>query len=58
MNRHSEMVTVGGVSIETYIDGNGPAVVVLPSCGRDGGGRPIGGKPNVRFLYRSGDLAA
>jgi hypothetical protein len=46
MNRHSEIVTVGGVSIETYVDGNGPAVVVLPSSGRDSGGRPSGGKPN------------
>lgn len=24
MNRHSEMVTSGAVSIETYVDGNGP----------------------------------
>jgi pimeloyl-ACP methyl ester carboxylesterase len=31
------MVTAGEVSIETYVDGNGPAVVVLPSYGRDGG---------------------
>jgi hypothetical protein len=33
MNRHSEIVTVGGVSIETYVDGNGPAVVVRPAAG-------------------------
>jgi hypothetical protein len=33
MNRHSEMVTTGAVSIETYDDGNG-AVVVIPSYGR------------------------
>jgi hypothetical protein len=37
MNRHSDMVTTGAVSIETYVDGNGPAVVILPSYGRDGG---------------------
>ena len=37
MNRHSEMVCAGPVSIETYVDGDGPAVVVIPSYGRDGG---------------------
>jgi len=37
MNRHSEMVRAGAVSIETYVDGDGPAVVVIPSYGRDGG---------------------
>lgn len=37
MTRHSEMVTAGPVSIETYVDGDGPGVVVLPSYGRDGG---------------------
>jgi hypothetical protein len=37
MNRHSEMVTAGGVSIGTYIYGSGPAVVASPSYGRDGG---------------------
>lgn len=39
MNRHSDMVSDGSVSIETYIDGDrsGPDVVVLPSYGRDGG---------------------
>jgi pimeloyl-ACP methyl ester carboxylesterase len=37
MTRHSEIVTLGAVSIETYIDGRGPAVVILPSYGRDGG---------------------
>jgi hypothetical protein len=37
MNRHSEIVTNGTVSIETYTDGRGPAVVVLPSYGRGGG---------------------
>jgi hypothetical protein len=40
MNRRSEIVTTGQVSIETYLDGNGP-VVVLPSYGQDGGGAPI-----------------
>lgn len=37
MTRQSEIVTAGGVSIETYIDGRGPAVVILPSYGRDSG---------------------
>ena len=37
MTRHGEIVTTGPVSIETYIDGDGPDVVVLPSYGRDGG---------------------
>lgn len=39
MNRHSEIISTGPVSIETYVagDGNGPDVVVLPSYGRDGG---------------------
>ncbi len=40
MSRHSEMVTAGEVSIERYVDGNGPDVVVLPSYGRDGGDDP------------------
>ncbi|TMV04366.1 alpha/beta fold hydrolase [Brucella haematophila] len=31
-----EIVTNGDVSIETVVDGNGPAVVILPSLGRDG----------------------
>jgi pimeloyl-ACP methyl ester carboxylesterase len=37
VTRYSEIVTTGPVSIETYIDGDGPDVVVLPSYGRDGG---------------------
>jgi pimeloyl-ACP methyl ester carboxylesterase len=37
VTRYSEIVTAGPVSIETYIDGDGPDVVVLPSYGRDGG---------------------
>jgi pimeloyl-ACP methyl ester carboxylesterase len=37
VTRHGEIVTTGPVSIETYIDGDGPDVVVLPSYGRDGG---------------------
>ncbi len=36
MNRRGEMFTAGGVSIETYVNGDGPAVVVLPSYGRGG----------------------
>jgi pimeloyl-ACP methyl ester carboxylesterase len=37
VTRYSEVVTAGRVSIETYVDGEGPDVVVLPSYGRDGG---------------------
>ena len=37
MIRKGELTRAGAVSIETYIDGDGPAVVVLPSYGRDGG---------------------
>jgi hypothetical protein len=37
MRRYSEIATNGTVSIETYVDGSGPAVVVLPSYGRGGG---------------------
>jgi len=37
MSRRSEIVTTGAASIETYVDGSGPAVVVIPSYGRDGG---------------------
>jgi len=37
VTRHGEIVTTGPVSIETYVDGDGPDVVVLPSYGRDGG---------------------
>lgn len=37
MTRPSEIVTAGAAAIETYVDGHGPAVVILPSYGRDGG---------------------
>jgi pimeloyl-ACP methyl ester carboxylesterase len=37
VNRHSEFVTTDAVTIETYVDGTGPDVVILPSYGRDGG---------------------
>jgi pimeloyl-ACP methyl ester carboxylesterase len=37
-SRNSEVVTVGEVTTETYIDGSGPDVVLLPSYGRDPGG--------------------
>jgi pimeloyl-ACP methyl ester carboxylesterase len=37
VSRRSETVTAAAVSIETYVDGTGPAVVVIPSYGRDGG---------------------
>ena len=33
----SEMVSSGDAIIETYVNGRGPALVVLPSYGRDGG---------------------
>ena len=35
--RTSAIVRRSGVEIETYIDGAGPALVILPSYGRDGG---------------------
>jgi len=37
MSRNSEMVATGLVSIQTYVNGSGPAVVIIPSYGRDGG---------------------
>ncbi|WP_406813960.1 hypothetical protein [Mycobacterium sp. M23085] len=37
MSRHSEIITAGAGSIETYVDGTGPTVVLIPSYGRDGG---------------------
>jgi len=37
MTRPSEIVTTGLASIETYLDGDGPNVVILPSYGRDSG---------------------
>jgi pimeloyl-ACP methyl ester carboxylesterase len=37
MTRQSEIVTSGAVSVETYVDGRGPAIVIVPSYGRDGG---------------------
>jgi hypothetical protein len=36
-NRHSEFVCEQGVEIETYVDGEGPAFVILPSYGRYSG---------------------
>jgi pimeloyl-ACP methyl ester carboxylesterase len=33
----SEMVSNGDALIETYVEGRGPALVLLPSYGRDGG---------------------
>ncbi len=35
--RASVFTTGHGVTIETYVEGQGPAVVMLPSTGRDGG---------------------
>lgn len=37
MARTSAIVRRSGVEIETYVDGNGPTLVILPSYGRDGG---------------------
>ncbi len=34
--RRSVMVTTGDVVIETFVEGAGPAIVMLPSSGRDG----------------------
>lgn len=53
MSRRSEIVTAGPVSIETYTDGDGPGVVILPSYGREGGGfGPFTGRPGRRRLPR------
>ncbi len=35
--RRSVLVQGDGVAIETYVQGSGPAIVLLPSTGRDGG---------------------
>ncbi len=35
--RHAEVVRGHGVAIETFVEGSGPAIVMLPSSGRDGG---------------------
>lgn len=32
-NRKSEFVTENGVEIETYVNGDGPALFILPSYG-------------------------
>jgi pimeloyl-ACP methyl ester carboxylesterase len=37
MNRRSETIAAGASSIDTYVDGQGPAVVIISSYGRDGG---------------------
>ncbi|OBH07799.1 hypothetical protein A5696_20905 [Mycobacterium sp. E2699] len=37
MTRRSEMVAAGSALIETYVDGDGPSIVIIPSYGRDGG---------------------
>ena len=37
MVRTSKTVRTAGVEIGTYVDGDGPALVILPSYGRDGG---------------------
>lgn len=37
MTRHSEVVSDGSVTIETFIEGDGQDVVILPSYGRSGG---------------------
>ncbi len=33
MTRQSEIVTSGAVSVETYVDGRGPAIVIVPVIG-------------------------
>ena len=35
-HRRSVMVTAGDAEIETFLEGAGPAIVILPSSGRDG----------------------
>lgn len=37
MSRRSQIVTAGVQSIETYADGAGPDVLIIPSYGRDSG---------------------
>ena len=37
MGRAVEMVRTEAVAIETYLEGDGPTLVILPSYGRDGG---------------------
>ncbi len=37
MNRTRAPVRRGDIELQTYVDGDGPAVVILPSYGRDGG---------------------
>jgi pimeloyl-ACP methyl ester carboxylesterase len=37
MNRRGTTVATPEASIETYIDGDGPAIVIIPSYGRDSG---------------------
>ena len=36
-NQERVLLSRGGVQIETYIDGDGPSLIILPSYGRDGG---------------------
>ena len=35
--RNSQVISGEGVTIETYLDGQGPTLVILPAYGRDGG---------------------
>jgi hypothetical protein len=35
--RNSELVKSGNLTIEVFKEGSGPAIVVIPSYGRDGG---------------------
>jgi pimeloyl-ACP methyl ester carboxylesterase len=37
VTRHGEILTAGDVCIDTYVDGHGPVVLIVPSYGRDGG---------------------
>ena len=63
--RSGELVRRGAIKLETYVDGEGPALVILPSYGRDGGtdfdditGRLVGAgwkvlRPQPRGVARS-----
>ena len=37
VRRNSHVCASPGVEIKTYVDGDGPSFVILPSYGRDGG---------------------
>ena len=37
VRRNNHVCASQGLEIETYVDGDGPSFVILPSYGRDGG---------------------